>query len=56
MRSFHYVTCEADIAALWLHLLDDHGISSAMTHGDPILMHGALNTFHLCDRTYQERP
>lgn len=45
-----------DYAALWLHMLDDHGASAHSTHGDPVLMHGALVAFNLCDRTYAYAP
>jgi hypothetical protein len=50
------IATEADVAALWLHMLDAHGVGSTMTHGDPVLMHGALNAFHLCDQVYRYAP
>jgi hypothetical protein len=46
------VRTEEDMAALWFHLTDAHGLSLTSIHGDPFLMHGALTAQRLCPQTY----
>lgn len=46
------VETDEDLAALWFHLTEDHGLSLLSLHGDPFLMHAAGTAFGLCDRTY----
>jgi hypothetical protein len=46
------VQSEEDMAALWFHLTDAHGLSLTSIHGDPFLMHGALAAQRLCAQTY----
>lgn len=50
------IRTEDDLAALWLHMLDDHGLDSHSTHGDPVMMHGAAYAFGLCERQYVYAP
>jgi hypothetical protein len=49
------VQSEEDMAALWFHLTDAHGLSLTSIHGDPFLMHGALTMHGLCAQTYVDR-
>jgi hypothetical protein len=47
------VSTDDDMAAFWFHLTEDHGLSLTSLHGDPFLMHGAVEMFGLCDRQYR---
>lgn len=46
------VQTEADMADLWFHLIEDHGASLSMLHGNPFNMHSVVAVFASCGRTY----
>lgn len=46
------VDTDEDMADLWFHLTEDHGLGLSSLHGNPFLMHAAATAIGLCDRTY----